>query len=248
VTESTTYTIKSGDTLYGIAHEHGLGLDTLIAANKETLGPSEAIQIGQVLRVPKAEDAPAAKPAGPAQVAGATGSSAGVSGVVSNALTVSALGGVTETQLVSDTLADGSPATTDGVERVAAPILLGPGDGITVTEESVMLSWASVGVLPNDVFYVVMLRDSRPGAAQTSAEPGAAQAEMEWIPSNATVLRMPGRLRPALGSSRAIEWSVTVRRRTGDLSNKDEGALLSPPPDWHRFVWSPKATGARATP
>jgi murein DD-endopeptidase MepM/ murein hydrolase activator NlpD len=77
-TESATYTVVSGDTLYGIAIAHGIGdggLDTwkpLYEANKDVVGEDpDLIFPGQVLTLPGATSAPvtpppAEKPADPA--------------------------------------------------------------------------------------------------------------------------------------------------------------------------------------
>lgn len=59
---ASTYTVKSGDYLYGIARAHGVGLNALLAANG--LSATSIIRPGQVLKIP-APGAPAAAPATP---------------------------------------------------------------------------------------------------------------------------------------------------------------------------------------
>ena len=62
--------------------------------------------------------------------------------------------------------------------------------------------------------------------------------------TNATALRVPSKYRPALGGSRTLEWSVTVRRRSasvlGDVVGQP-GEILSPKHlrELRRFTWAP---------
>lgn len=49
----TTYTVASGDTMWGIAAKHGIGLNQLIAANPQITNPS-FIRIGQTINIPSA--------------------------------------------------------------------------------------------------------------------------------------------------------------------------------------------------
>jgi LysM repeat protein len=47
-----TYTIKSGDTLSRIARDHGLTLDQLLQANKDTISNPNRIAAGDVIIIP----------------------------------------------------------------------------------------------------------------------------------------------------------------------------------------------------
>lgn len=51
-----TYTVQSGDTLWAVAQRYGTSVDSLISVNDLT---SDALQIGQVLRVPGGTSTPA---------------------------------------------------------------------------------------------------------------------------------------------------------------------------------------------
>jgi len=115
-------------------------------------------------------------------------------------------------------------------EDYPAPMPLAPGDLVTVTSEAPLLRWSSAGVLPAGVFYVVVVRE----AGDPEARP-----HLEWVTSNATAVRVPAGFRPALGSTRAIEWSVSVRRRMVRLLGSAEGVMLSPSPEWREFTWAP---------
>ena len=57
---ATSYTVKSGDTLAGIAERFGVSLDDLRAANPNI--NSSSLSIGQSVRLPAASDAPPAAP------------------------------------------------------------------------------------------------------------------------------------------------------------------------------------------
>ena len=46
------YSVQSGDTLFGIAIDHGVSLDDILEANEDTLDSVHSLSIGQVLRVP----------------------------------------------------------------------------------------------------------------------------------------------------------------------------------------------------
>jgi hypothetical protein len=89
------------------------------------------------------------------------------------------------------------------------------------------------------------------GSGVTDPSGDAQDARLVWV-TDATAVRIPGELRPALGNSRPIEWSVSVRRRgAGGLLGSDESVLLSPTPRWQRFVWAPSPSldeGPQAAP
>jgi len=57
---AATHTVKSGETFYSIARQHGVAVDRLIAANPGT-SPS-ALRVGQNLRLPQASAAPTTTP------------------------------------------------------------------------------------------------------------------------------------------------------------------------------------------
>ena len=294
--EEVTYTVKSGDTLYGIAQDFGVTADSIMESNPVVLADRNSLSIGDELRIqvdrPAGAQAPApavagasgapSKPGGAggssgSAAPGASGSSAGKPGAGEGAAAggVAPSTGVTATQSggISTTVTDATAgldasealsgslstleiSTTNGAGRYPAPIPLAPGDTMTVTDESAILRWSSVGILPDEVYYVVLLRTAgqsgsagtdqassgQAGAGQAGASQTDEQAEVEWVFSNATALRVPGRLRPALGSSREIEWAVTVRRRGESLVGVDAGTPLSPPPEWQRFTWSPQGS------
>jgi LysM repeat protein len=129
----------------------------------------------------------------------------------------------------------GVPGAAGGVFTYSAPVPLAPVGGVLVADEAPLLRWSSVGVLARGVFYVVSVR------AAGSAD---AEVDRQWVFSNATAVRVPSRFRPALGSTRDLEWSVGVRQRVGRLIGGDEGVLVGPDTGWQTFVWSPGAGDA----
>ena len=257
--ETITYTVKGGDTLFGIAAELGVTADTILAANADTLESANKLSIGQELRIPvRAAEAPppaeaeapvaAAPPSGdapadavPTDEAAAQGSpepslAAGVAVAPSAAVTstVAAREPTGAPSGLSQLEAgDKAAVALDASEGATYPAVrpLAPTGGVTVTAGVPLLRWSSAGVLPDGVFYVVALRDSEAGSAATP--------ELLWITSNATAVRVPARYRPALGVARRISWSVSVRRRAERLFGGDEGMLLSPTPAWQTFLWAP---------
>ena len=50
--QSQTYTVKTGDTLWGIANSHGVSLADLVGANPEITNPN-IIYAGQIINIPK---------------------------------------------------------------------------------------------------------------------------------------------------------------------------------------------------
>jgi LysM repeat protein len=127
--------------------------------------------------------------------------------------------------------AAGSAQATEPPRPFPAPIILAPSDGQSVADQAPLLRWTSAGVLPDDVYYVVALRDVSEGAH------GA--AESTWVSNNATALAVPAHFRPAIGTTRTIEWSVSVRRSAGVPAPGDGGELLSPMPENRSFTWAP---------
>lgn len=108
-----------------------------------------------------------------------------------------------------------------------SPLLLAPGDGVTVDDDAPLLRWVSAGLLPEDVYYVVSLRDA--------AAEGGVKEELVWVLGDANTLTMPARFRPAMGASRTIVWQVTVRRSNGGGA----GVVLSAAPESRTIIWAP---------
>jgi LysM repeat protein len=232
VRDAVVYRVQPGDTLLGIAITHDTPIETLRERNGFGKDDPE-LSIGQEILIRPAEEATTTPP--PAQAT------------------------------VPSTLAEADrPVVAEdaGTTLYPAPRLLSPGNGQFVGEEAPLLRWASVGVLADDVYYVVSLRDvSAPagaalpdsvsqsdtvdsiGATALGQRGDAEDSEFYWILSNATALRLPPSFRPAFGSTRSLEWTVTVRRRSASLIGKSAGEVLSTARNaqvW-TFTWAPGA-------
>ncbi|MFC4728142.1 glycoside hydrolase family protein [Coralloluteibacterium thermophilus] len=76
----STYTVRPGDTLSGIAAAHGVTLQALLAANPEIANP-DLIQVGQVIRIPAPGASAGAAPAAEAPRDGSAPDRAGLGGL-----------------------------------------------------------------------------------------------------------------------------------------------------------------------
>jgi LysM repeat protein len=221
--ETVTHVVASGDTLYGIAEVYGVTPDVIIEVNG--LARPDALSIGQQLLIPVA-------PTG-REVSG-DGTTAVAPSQPATATERSVIPGGVLSQVGPGT----APAPDPGGEaEYPAPWVLGPSDRM-VSSDTVLLRWASVGVLPPGAYYVVSIRDP---------EQAADKGERVWVTSNATQVRLPSGFRPALGTSRQIEWSVAVLRRGERLIGSATDVQLSDTAPWQSFIWAPGRL-AQATP
>jgi LysM repeat protein len=114
------------------------------------------------------------------------------------------------------------PPTPTEIPGLSAPQLLTPGDNATITgEDSVLLSWTSVGVLAPEEFYVVTLKSPEKETAIAS-----------WWTKN-TSWRLPAEFRPTGSAGLDYVWRVQVRRGGQDKS----GEATSPSSASRRFTW-----------
>lgn len=142
-----------------------------------------------------------------------------------------------------DAAAGGAPLPAEEAQAptaptFAAPVALAPAQGMAVSGDPPLLRWTSAGVLPPGHFYVVAIRD---------ADDAEARPRLTWVRGSATALRLPPRWRPAVGASRTLAWSVTVRRSTGGLL-ETEGVVVSGEPAWQTFVWTPRGDASAVAP
>lgn len=206
------YRVQPGDSLDDVASKHNVSSKDLKAFNPG-LGDGAELKAGQELVIR------------PAQLATAT--------ALPDGTAIPAPG---QPALAADAGADLLPALR----------LLSPGGEMTVADEVLLLRWSSAGILPEGLYYVVSLRDITTALAKGPEAlanlPPLEQdpdARREWVYSNATALRVPPELRPALGAKRVIEWSVTVRQ---DGSKGLEGIRSDAAGrEIRRFTWQPGA-------
>jgi len=123
-----------------------------------------------------------------------------------------------------------TPTPTPGLPY-AAPFLLYPPDGATFTgaEADIVLNWTSVGLLADDEWYVLRLRDA------SDAQPSPASVWTK-IPS----YRLPAEWRPGPSSEREILWDVVVMRARAPVQDGvQSGTAASPMSATRRFLWKP---------
>lgn len=202
VPSTRTYVVQRGDTLISIAERFGITVAALVAENG--LRDADVLRIGQELRIPGA--APAVPTPAPT-------------------LTPTATSAPTHTptpEVGAQTVTPGPVATSSFM--FAAPNLLTPPDGAVVQGgDDVLLNWASVGLLSDDMWYVVRVWPDDP----TQPTPPAG-----W--TRTTSWRVPASYRPAAGaSSRRVWWSVTVMR----AREREEPVAVSPVSQVRWFTW-----------
>ncbi len=258
---SISYTVQSGDNLWSISQELDIPLETIRAANPgadqrldvgqvltipATPGPGVLAAAVPAEATPDATPAPTGPPPEPELYAVQPGDSLaaiaahhGLAVADLQAMNQADLGSWPEEvepgQLLRVRALAGpkNPAAPTPASPLpfAAPIPLAPADGVTVEEDAPLLRWVSAGLLPDDVYYVVSLRD-----AAAASEDGE---ELVWIMGDANTLTLPARFRPALGASRTIAWQVSVRRAGGGAPGDGPGQMLCPAPETRTVVWAP---------
>jgi len=120
------------------------------------------------------------------------------------------------------------PDTPTPIGGYPAPTLLAPPDGQVIeNQDVVLLTWASVGVLADDEWYVLRLRV--PGDAE--------QPEGVW--TKTTSWRVPADLRPSGDAAgEPLSWQVVVMRLIETLPDGSRQAeILSPLSEMRAFYW-----------
>jgi hypothetical protein len=112
-----------------------------------------------------------------------------------------------------------------------APVLLAPANGQVFrgTGQVVVLTWASVGILAKDEWYVVSLRYEAEGIDQP---PNAWTKTTSW--------RVPADAYPSSDdvASRLLRWDVIIKRQTHTgPDGTPEGVDMSPVSLTRSFYW-----------
>lgn len=243
--EPSRYKVKAGDTVDAIARQFNSTIADIIQANG--LGADARLSVGQELIVPvpgaTGGAGPAPTPAGGMLIynvqAGDT-----VSGIAvkfdsridwilqANKMDGSAFLRIGQSLLVPLSPVTPTPTPTPDVTPVpatptplptlAAPALLNPAEREVIAgEESVLLSWTSVGTLKADEWYVVTIRRNASNTPLTS-----------WWTKN-TTWRVPAEYRGTDGANADIIWRVQVRRGGPDAP----GEPISPASVERHFTW-----------
>jgi len=236
------YTIKQGETLSEIAKRYKTTVEALMEANN--IVDATSVRAGTKLQIVGPPDFSATmayetyevKP-GDTLVTIASAYSVSVdtikevNGLTGDKLSVGQglripVGTATPAPTLTPTI---TPTPTPGPAR-PAPALLGPPDGASFEGEgtAIVLSWASVGILEEDEWYVLRMRRSGPMAQQLPAV---------W--TKATSWRLPPELYVAgLEAPQRFYWHVSIMRQTG--TNEDGiwvGEMVSPSTPTRSLTW-----------
>lgn len=241
----TRHTVKAGESVAVIAGLYGSTIKDIVSAN--SLSADGRLSIGQELLIPVA--GPSGGP-GPTATPGTTGlmytvaQGDTISGLatrykstvewilkangmkpgdtlhIGRALLIPL---VPETPTPTPTVAvTPMTPTPTAIPGLTAPNLLTPGDGAIITgEDSVLLTWTSVGVLDPDEWYVVTLMSPEKETPVASW----------WTKS--TTWRLPTDYSPSGSAGLDYTWRVQVRRGGSDKP----GEPMSPASATRRFTW-----------
>ena len=241
----TRHKVQAGDTVIAIAAKYGSTVKDIISANN--LSADGRLGVGQELLIPVA--GPSGGP-GPTPTPGTTGlmynvrAGDTISGLatrhksqvdwilkanniqagdtlrIGQALLIP-LVPATPTPIPTEPVTPLPPTPTE-IPAFSAPQLLTPGDAASISgQDSVLLSWTSVGVLAPEEWYVVTLKS-----------PEKATAVASWWTKN-TSWRLPDDYRPKGSAGLDYTWQVQVRRGGQD----EPGESVSPVSETRRFTW-----------
>ncbi len=235
IPEFIAYTLKSGDTLLGIANTYGLALDAILKANNLT--GREVLKAGQTLRLPTAGMKPELLGGNATPLATATPDDSTLIYRVQKGDTLSTLATRYKvdlgTILAANKLDAGAilpigqvliiprgtptptatptvpvtPTPTPGFP-LPAPNPLGPANGAVLAADApVVLRWTAVGTLSEEDWYVVRVWPVAEGLEGT---------RVYYL--KGTSLRLDHALRlPSTVEDRRWKWQVVVARQPGRL-------------------------------
>jgi hypothetical protein len=121
------------------------------------------------------------------------------------------------------------------------PELLAPSDGQEFSQDAeILLTWQSVGELPSDASYEVIVAYMHLGETWYD--------EVPWIQDTSWTLSEHGYLLD-LSDDGQFHWSVQVVRQTGvDANGNPTGIPLSPPSEVRTLIWRRASDGGVGTP
>ena len=222
-----THVVQPGDSLYSIANLYGTTVETLMMING--IKDPMLIHVGQELLISPPTPTPTATSTPtPTQTPTPT---------PTPTLTPTPTPEPTETPTPTATptftpspTPRPTPTPTPAAYPYSAPVLLTPADGQVFrgTSEVIVLSWASVGILAEDEWYVVRLRYE----ADEIDQPADV-----W--TKATSWRVPADLYPSSEvKSHLLRWNVVVVRQTHlGPDGTPEGVEISPESAPRSFYW-----------
>ena len=220
-----THVVQRGDSLYSIANLYGTTVEVLMMVNG--IKDPQLIYVGQELIISWVTPPPTATPT-PEPTQTPTPTSTPTS-------TATPTPQPTQTPSTTPTFTPSpTPQPTPTPVTMAfpypAPVLLIPADGRVFrgTDQVIVLTWASVGILAEDEWYVVRLR--------YEAE-GMEQPRDVW--TKVTSWRvLAGLYPPADVETRLLHWNVTVMRQTQTgPDGMPQGVEISPASATRSFYW-----------
>jgi LysM repeat protein len=247
--------VLTGETCSSVAGAYAIALDVLIALNPEKCGPQGIIRPGDLLLVPASTPTPGPTvtvgPGTPSPTpqcpmlhvvqAGETGLAIAEAYDVPFNLIQTANPQVNFEQLpVNQVLqipckepaptATPTPdpnATPTPIPKYAAPALLNPPEGASLSDSMVPLQWTAVNLLREDEFYAVRLRRLDGGNTVQS------------LYTKTTVVRLGGEYAPTEDDpNREYSWEVTVVRQVGTgSSGQPRYTAASHPSERRTFRW-----------
>jgi len=240
-----TYTVRAGDTLSVIAQKYGVKVKDLMEDND--IADERRLKIGQELivrttplRTPSAESVEITHIVRQGETLASIASyfHRSVAALMeANAITNTEMIRVGQKLIIPPASGEESKALTalltppaTPASKYETPFLLWPKDGQVFQgpEAAIMLSWASVGILARDEWYLVTIR------YDTGEE---IKSLTEW--TKATSWHLPASLYPpAERKGRLFQWDVVVIRKTAPtIAGTAEGIVLSPKDDPRNFTW-----------
>lgn len=243
----TTHIVQAGETLVGIAAQYGLTVQQIQDRNNLSsvvIRPGDPIKV-PVLRVPT--PLPNSSIAGSTMeytvrqgdtiVSIATQFGSRVDAILStNGLDTNAIirpddilripvENVPDSVLESNIIVE--PSTGGPIKVYAAPQLIGPTNGVTLSrDEPILLRWASVDLLDEREFYVLRVI---PNAGSTR--------EIQPIWTKANSHRLDNEFAPAAGESAEYSWRVSVVRVNLQPDGQRTLEAASPTSDVRILTW-----------
>jgi LysM repeat protein len=230
-----THVVQRGDSLYSIANLYGTTVEVLMMVNG--IKDPQLIYVGQELIMSWGTPPPTATPTPePTQTPTHT-STPTPTHTSTPTLTATPTPEPTQTPTSTTTptfTPSPTPQPTSTPVTMAfpypAPVLLIPADGRVFrgTDQVIVLTWASVGILAEDEWYVVRLRYDAEGIDQPPEV---------W--TKVTSWRVLAELYPPADvEPRLLRWNVTVMRQTQTGPDETpQGVAISPVSATRSFYW-----------
>ena len=241
-----THTVRSGESFYSIAALYGTTAEAIMAANGLT--ESHILHPGDVLIIPSGGLIAATPLSLPVTITHKVQPGETLSGIAERygipVERIMEANGIQDPSLIREgqelVIPLGTPTpvptftptpgpTATPLPPYGAPILLSPPNGtIFEADETIVLSWASVGILAEEEWYVVRVR---------MVQGDDVQPVEVW--TRATAWRIPVEMHPSPeAKSHLFSWDVVVMQRTDTRADGTwQGVPLGPSsPSW-TFTW-----------